>query len=85
MESLKRAEESKSATVAFCPISGGAWKGDESLEHLLDIGMKELFNAKSEVVTETYMVAYVDSEKPDYTELNTALKVLEGLSPSVVA
>lgn len=83
--SISRAEESTVATVAFPLLSGGIFRGDQSLEHVISLGMTQLFNADSAVVSEVYMVSFVDPNNPDYTELNTMLQVLGDLSsPSIV-
>ena len=59
---LKLCDEYNIKTIAFPPLSGGIFRGRKSLEEVINIGLRTLYDKTPEGVEEVYLVGFDDEE-----------------------
>ena len=59
---LKLCDKYKIKTIAFPPLSGGIFRGGKSLEEVILIGLRTLYNSTPDGVEEVYLVGFDEKE-----------------------
>merc|ERR1712224_371385 len=68
---LKHAEENKAKTVGLCLISAGVFRGDHSLEEIIDLAYEAVKEGDYKGLEKVYLIGYSKSE------VNALQKVFE--------